>query len=774
MRSAVKRKIMALAVFCVVLCLLPSCLGRENFVQTVFLTSDVRGAYVISPADHFCGFTGDMEVAESGSLSFCFDEKTGSAGVYDAASRSLWSALPTFPNRTAAVLCVEAFNGTATYTLNSQDHAVAFGAVTSETSENAARVTYTMADNEATARKQPDELKAGDVYVRVSLDYVFANGRLTASVDMSGVVCAPGLILYHISLLPDFGAVNEHGETALAEPVSPAAETTSAAEAPGPAAGEGSLTSHPASPDPTAETTAETETAAAAAPVSRTAAEPAFILVPDGCGALVYPETLGARYPELDFCVYGSDDSLGRTACVGAFGAKQGSGAFVCVLTQGEELAVIRTLRESEGGETLYPVYAQYGVTPVFNYNGEMAYGVMYEGKLSQTYAFLGGDSADLAGMASAARELLAYAGLIASAPLEDASYPVNIALTGSVEGNAETLLTDFEQAEALLSQLRAKGLNKVNLVLNGFLSGGLEKNAASAARFCSAAGDRRSLDSLCDYAEKQGYDIYLAKDLLTAASGVALRDLAGKKRTFAADNPFLPVGREVYARRFVSWTEIPDHASSFLNAMEQSGVTGFALSDLNKGLCADYINRSLNRSAVSARLSEIAASFSAIKKLLVNGAGFNALRCADVATGVPCYTTVTESDDYRAVPFVEMLLHGAYCYSGEPAVSVDADRLTLLKAVEYGCAPYFSWTGSLRSDRCYESFLPVCASFCTRAAAELGDLAALRITDHNVIADGVYCTEYGSGIRVYVNYNNYSVAVGTISVPPYDYIRVD
>ena len=35
-------------------------------------------------------------------------------------------------------------------------------------------------------------------------------------------------------------------------------------------------------------------------------------------------------------------------------------------------------------------------------------------------------------------------------------------------------------------------------------------------------------------------------------------------------------------------------------------------------------------------------------------------------------------------------------------------------------------------------------------------------------------CTEYGSGIRVYVNYNNYSVAVGTVSVPPYDYLRID
>ena len=760
MRSAKCLKIAAAFLLCAALCLFSSCLGTEKFVQTVFLTSDVRGAFVISPEDHFCAFTPEQKLAEDGALSFYFDDRTGSAGVRDADSGSLWSALPTFPNRTAAVLTAEAFNGTATYVLNSQDHAVAYGAVEAETDGNTVRVTYTMADTEATARKQPDALRAGDVYVRVPLEYTFANGRLTASVDMAKVVCAPGLILYQVSVLPDFGAVNAH----TAQPV-PAAE---------PATPDGQTAGEDGSSSLSGQ--AEDGSAPLSEPASGTAgrSDPSFILLPDGCGALIYPEKLTYRYPELDFCVYGSDDSLGRSACVGAFGAKQDGGAFVCVLTEGEELAVIRTLRESEGGETLYPVYARYGVTPVFNYNGEMAYGLTYEGRLAQTYAFLGGGSAGYASMASAARELLIHAGRIASEPLSDAAYPVNVAVAGSVEGTKSTLLTDFVQAEALLSQLRAKGLDKVNLVLDGFLTGGLEKSPAAASRFAPCAGTKEALASLCDYARKQGYDIYLAKDLLTAASGAAMRDLAGKRRTFTEDNPFPSAGRASYPKKQVSWKTVPGHAAAFLNAMEQSGVTGFALSDLHTGLAADYTVRTLDRSTVSAKLSEIASSFSAIKKLLVNGGNCNALRCADVVTDVPCYTSAAEADYYRAVPFLQMLLHGSYVYSGAPVVSAEADKLTLLKAVEYGAAPYFSWTGSSRTDRCADSFLPACAAFCTRAARELGDLVGLRITDHYAIADNIYCTEYGSGIRVYVNYNNYSVAVGTVSVPPYDYLRID
>ena len=774
MRRRSYRKLAVLAAVFAALCLLPSCMGAEKFVQSVFLTSDVRGAYVVSPADHFCAYETETLNAQDGSLSFYVDERTGSAAVYDAASGELWSALPTCSNRTAAVVTAEAFNGSATYVLNSQDHAAAYGTVSVAQTAGGATVVYTMADNETTARKQPDELSAGDIYLRVPVTYAFANGRLTVSVDLAKVVCAPGLILYDLSLLPDFGSVDEAREkraqsvpeTTAEEPTAAVPEATVAASAQSAPAGE-----------TTAEAAEPATAPAAEPPAAQTAAAgPDFILVPDGCGAAIYPAGTAGYYPELDLCVYGSDDSVGRSACVGAFGVKRGSGAFVCVMTQGEELAVIRTLRQAEtSGSGSYLVYARYNVTPVFNYNGEMAYGLMYDGVLSQTYTFLSGGSADCAGMASAARELLVHAGCLTSSAVMETTLPLNLTLAGSVEGTKETLLTDLEQAEAVVSMLRAKGVTKVNLLLDGFLTGGLEKSGASASRIAPCAGGAAALASLCDYAEKQGYDVYLGKDLLTAArGGNALRDLAGKKRTFTEDNPYPSVGSASYAKKLVSWTEIPQNAAAFLNAMEKTGVSGFALTDLNAGLCADYTVRSLDRSVVSGQLSEIAASFSTIKKLSVSGANGNVLRYADVITEIPYTTSAAESGYYEAVPFLQMILHGSYVYSGAAAVNAETDRLTLLKAVEYGGAPSFSWTGSARTDSCYEAYLPACAEFCTRAAEELGDLVSQRITDHYRIADGIYCTEYGSGIRVYVNYNNYSVAVGTITVPPYDYIRVD
>lgn len=766
MRHALSRKIMAIAAVLTVVLLLPACLGTESFVQTVLLNGDLRGAYVIAPEDHCCAFTDAMRVGEEDGLRFYVDERTGSVGVYAPDAGTLWSALPTGSNRTAAVLTVEAFNGTATYLLNSQDHAAAYGAVEAERSEDAVRLTFTMSDQEKTALRRPDELSAGDVYVRVPLELTFTGGRLTASVDMAKVVCAPGLILRRISVLPDFGAIMESGEEYL-----PAAANAAAVASP-------------------AIAPQQTEPSTAAADAATTQPEPMtvppqtsgrvnvsdtdFILIPDGCGAALYPALLTYRYPELELCVYGSDDTPERCANVGAFGVRRGSGACICVLTEGDALASVRTLREADAGTALYAVGPRYEVTPAAEIKGETAYGVTYEGRLSQTYSFLTGDSASFSGMVSAVRELLVHAGFLSAAPLQDAVFPVNVTVTGSLEGNSETRLTDLEQAESLLNQLRAKGIDKVNLCLDGFLTGGLEKASASAARLDAASGGKAALDSLCDYAEKQGYDVYLAKRLLTASGGPALRDLAGKRRTFTELNPFPSVGKEQYQRTLTGWSAIPGNASAFLNAAVDTKAAGVALTDLNAGLRADFSSRALDRATVSAGLSEIASSFSAVKKLWVNGADFNALRSADVITGVPVYPGETESEAFRSVPFLPMLLHGSYCYSGASAADGGTELLTLLRSVEYGCAPWFSWTGSSRSDACYEAHLPAAAAFCVRAAKELGDLTGLRMTDHYEIADGIYCTEYGSGIRVFVNYNNYSVAVGAVSVPPYDYLRID
>ena len=60
------------------------------------------------------------------------------------------------------------------------------------------------------------------------------------------------------------------------------------------------------------------------------------------------------------------------------------------------------------------------------------------------------------------------------------------------------------------------------------------------------------------------------------------------------------------------------------------------------------------------------------------------------------------------------------------------------------------------------------------RASDELGELGQCRIVSHSETESNVFCTGYDNGALVYVNYNNYSVNIGDISVLPYDYIRIN
>lgn len=778
MRNKAAQRLLALALMAA-LCLFPSCMGRENFVQTVFMSSDVRGAYVVNPEDHYSRYLPDTLVAESGPLRFYFDDATASPAVYDARCGRLWGALPTYANRSAAVLSVEAFNGAATYQLNSQDHAVAFGTVSAERKDRAVLVTYVMSDKENVARKSVAELAAGEVYVSVPVSFTLEGGRLTVTVEMDRVVCAPGLILRQVSLLPGFGVWSADepewrpaGLSAERTTDAPAELRNTAAPSDGEKEAAASDGQDEQAPDAQADIASAPETASAASE----SAGSDFILVPDGCGAVLDPEGFGTEYPELAFHVYGSDDAQALSACLGAFGMKKGAGAFVCVLTEGEALAEVRTLRQAEdfgGGACL--VYPCYTVTPAYNRNGDLAYAVTYQGALSQTYSFLNGNGANAAGMAAAARETLIYHGALTAQALADDAYPVAVSLTGSLDGRKGTLLTDCAQAESLLSQLKAKGVDKVDLVLEGFLTGGTERNPASATSLDPVCGNAVSFASLCEYAVRQGYDLFLGKDLLTAGyTASAARDLTGHKKTVVDRNPFAGVGMGEYARTCVGWEKIPAHASAFLASVADAGFAGVALTDLDRGTGADYTARAYDRVSVAEKLSDIASSYASVKKLMVSGGNLNTLRYAYGATDVPFTTAVPESGPYRAVPFLQTILHGSYLYAGAACVSAEAERLELLKTVEYGGVLRFGWTGSERGGHGYEPHLSGAAELCARAGKDLKGLPGARMTDNYEVEPGVKCTEYDNGAKVYVNYNNYSAAIGELTVLPYDYIRIN
>ena len=140
-------------------------------------------------------------------------------------------------------------------------------------------------------------------------------------------------------------------------------------------------------------------------------------------------------------------------------------------------------------------------------------------------------------------------------------------------------------------------------------------------------------------------------------------------------------------------------------------------------------------------------------------------------------------------MPFLQLVLHGIVGYSGEPLNFSENAKTSFLRCVEYGASPAYEWTYSdtyadkkNKSDEdntdtfgvYYENWIASASEFYERADAALKDLQTSRMTSHSEIMGGVFCTEYDTGAKIYVNYTESDVTVSGITVPAGDFIRIN
>ncbi len=189
------------------------------------------------------------------------------------------------------------------------------------------------------------------------------------------------------------------------------------------------------------------------------------VFVPDGCGALLLAK--GKEPLAVSLPVYGDPGNLqGPAAQVAAFGRKRGAGAFVALVQEGDALARI-TANRSTG--SFCTVGASFAVT-ASQTDGETLHisGTSYTGRLSLAYRFLSGESADIAGMAAAVRELLVRDGTLDVTPKRSqrSVLPLHVTLVGAAsfavpgQGSyaSRHTVTTLSQAQDILSLLRSKG----------------------------------------------------------------------------------------------------------------------------------------------------------------------------------------------------------------------------------------------------------------------------------------------------------------------------
>lgn len=748
-KKRITARISALLLSAAMLCSLSAC--SDPVAVTKIKGTPTEAGAAESTLLHSVGDKANLQqVGKSGLIELLFDESTYSVCVADLShddSEKLWSALPTQENSGAATATLEIVSGDTLYKLNTQDNSVSFQNAQCSFADDALSVTYILTPDTATAHKEKYE--KGDIAFKLVVNYQIKDGSVYVSAKYENLVADSDAKLTKLSLLNSFGAYSE------------------------PQQGD-------------------------------------YIFVPDGSGALIKTDTRDDSFDsELSFPVYGGDAASGHAnsgtanALIPAYGMKQGNNAFVTIINSGDAIATVSADRV-RGGNDFYEAGVSFDITPCTESKGKFYMSSeSYDGDIGLCIRFLGGSNADYTGMAAAAREQLIRERILSTRTAEEQEYlPLDLTVIGVSDDTLfsfkrlnlkkEKTFTDFEQALDMLTRMKSKGINSIKLRYKGALTGGTDQSSIMTASLLARLGTRSDLKDLVEYVNAQNMEMYLDVNLLSAAkgdlfsSGKTAGSIFSKKAEYNAINNS-PLGKDKYAKRLLGMKYVERSIIEILRDTRFSQFTGFCLNDVGSLLYSDYKN-GFNRQESAEMISEQLPSLTANMKLMTDTGNFRVIKNVSFISHLPTSASQSRSA-YVGVPFLQLVLHGIVGYSGEPLNFSENAKTSFLRCVEYGASPAYEWTYSdtyadkknksgedstEASGVYYENWIASASEFYERADAALKDLQASRMTSHSEIMGGVFCTEYDTGAKIYVNYTESDVTVSGITVPAGDFIRIN
>lgn len=737
------RNVVSIAVCLALLIICFGCSGNLK-IEKITLPKDKIYPQNVDSAVHYCNPDGLEEIDSSGLITLLYDESSSAVGVRvtNTQDSKLWSALPqtsvnSDSSAEADIVSLEVIHNEKIYCLNSQDNSVSFGGVYTETTDEGFVVTYLITDNaswlnnidlDATDEAYSTAAK-GNILYKVTATYSLRDGCFYADIDWKNLGDSSDVLL-NIGFLEYFGADD-------------------------------------------------------------TAQDGDYILVPDGSGAIINTASAEAVEP-VDIAVYGNDIS-GHTAMSGvvpAYGIKSANDAFAAIIEHGDAVSKITAnkAKNSSDYNRVGPVFtvSQSKVDGDNLYYSEFA----YDDGATVCFRFLNGSNANYAGMAAACREQLIRDHTLSTRSVEVTEYlPIVVNVIGAAAHNkflaSDKKLTKFSEAIDILGRIKAKGINNVYLRYTGALEGGLnEKNASDAAPLGSLGG-MSGVRELDNYAASLNfnvfYDIALISD--TSSGSSVLYSVNGDKLKVKATDILTSSGfaAKNSERYILNLSLLEDTVLNLLKRFNNLKSSGYCVTDAGVYAYTDLAGKIDRQSYVNTIAEEI-VPLSTNSKVMIKGGNFYSLKNADVVSELPMSCSREETESYVSVPFVQIILHGIVEFSYDGINRMSDSKTAILRCVEYGAVPGYVVTNNafVKTDN-YTSVFGVdnwlnTSLFDTYSeiSSVLNDLRGSRITNHYMVSDGVYCTEYESTTRIYVNYTEEPVTVSGITVEPMNFFRVN
>lgn len=545
-----------------------------------------------------------------------------------------------------------------------------------------------------------------------------------------------------------------------------------------------------------------------------------YLLVPDGSGALIRFDNGNTSISELVLPMYGSDNGIEAQLSIGGntqmlrvntqparlpvFGVHQQNRGLVAMITQNDAKAAIKArvsnltsynyayssfryrmtgsmmMLKKEFGDRVTGVSERDGLT---GGSYTVRYYPLQEGK---------GTYADMA--AAVRRYFTDECGMTGKVPKDN--YPLYLETFGYLKKPKQFLGFPYTATVSLttLSDIRAiaEKIGRPQIVVNykQWVRGGVYEKLPQAAILEGKLGKTEEMAALNAKLESQGGGLYPTADLFNISKGgngfnvyrdSVLSPVNSPQMQFMKNTAFNVVLTDVKSWYLLSPRKMAPFFDNFTHDYERRvGLNRIGFEAVGDMCYSDNGLEGFGRGNVPALVSGLldAAKEKAGSLLIENGNAYAAVK-ADHIFLTPMTASGYDMED-EAVPFYQMVFHGAVYYGIDATNLSSTPESMLLKCLEYGASPTFTLVGQnheelvySRMNRYYSVRADDWVDDARRHHAALYEVLAplsdRAITGHQIIQNGVRRTDYGD-VSVYVNYTDVAVAADGLTVPANGY----
>lgn len=523
-----------------------------------------------------------------------------------------------------------------------------------------------------------------------------------------------------------------------------------------------------------------------------------YMIIPDGQGALIDLKDNEGRY-SMPFSkqVYGTNIGVDNTVnseiymstedvIMPVFGMvhTRDQIGFLGVIEEGDEAAQIRAYPNGAGNLDFDWVSAKYTYRLVFNQPvGPSSGAILTRTEKPRTFDIVqhflleDGETATYAGLAVAYRNYLIEKGAFASA--ENRIFDVEVDFLGLekenyILGKTDVVMTSFEQAGEIATELTSKGVQHMSLTYRGWQNNGLTGSVPDGSFSpAKSLGGAKGLEELRQKVGMMGSVLALEADVLSLNLNThpTLSYSALKKIT--SETWSKPTFGMVYDTLYYLTPSVAqEQGNAILSALAKNNVKAVSLTGITQ-LVSDYYFRDAyhDSSEMMAYFRNIADTANDNLTTILSHPNAYLWRYANAVTDMPIggsdYTYTSAE-----VPFMAIAMSGQIPYYAEYTNFQANTHEFLLHLMEQGARPSFllTWedpielqntnSAGIYSSR-YELYADMIAEWYL-ALNELHNAVGTTgmIVNHEMKGDMV-CVTWDNGTKVYLNFGEKTDTMG-------------